>query len=73
MSSLSIAAIGMAQAAQRLDQANIAVSNAARPGSDADMGEAKVEEIQAELAFQAAVSVVRVADESVGRVIDMKT
>ena len=72
MSSLSIAASGMAQAAQRLDQANTAMANAARPGSDADLGQAKVEEIQAELSFQAAVSVVRVADEATGRAIDMK-
>ncbi len=72
MNMLTLAANGMTEATRRLDDAATRVSAAAKPGSDVDEASATVEEMEAKLQFEASVRVAQVADETSGRLLDLK-
>ena len=73
MSILSIAQAGMVSAANRFEaRAQQTLSAATPEGSDKDLVEGVVGQIQAKNDFAASVKVAKAADEMMGMLLDMK-
>jgi len=73
MNVLSIAHAGMVSAANRLENSASQTLAAFTPnGSDKDLIEGTVGQIQAKHEFAASVRVAKVADEMMGQLLDMK-